>query len=205
MIVDPAERPWREVYHHLTDVVQPRPIAFVSTVSAAGLPNLAPFSFYNAISGNPPFVCFSPQLRGRDGEKKDTLRNVEETEEFVVATVTEAIAERMNLCSAEFSPEVNEFEAAGFTPIPSLRVRPARVAESPVNLECRLHQIVRLGDGPGAGSLIIGRVVMLHLDDALLVNGRVASERLQAVGRMGGSRYARTDSTFDMARPELPG
>jgi flavin reductase (DIM6/NTAB) family NADH-FMN oxidoreductase RutF len=202
MIVDPAAVAWREFYRFLTDVVQPRPIAFVSTVSAAGAPNLAPFSFYNAISANPPFVCFSPQLRGRDGAKKDTLRNVEETREFVVATVTEPIAERMNLTSAEFPPEVNEFEVGGFTPVPSLHVRPARVAESPVNLECRLHQIVTLGDGPGAGSLIIGRVLLMHLTDDLLVDGRVASERLQAIGRMGGSRYARTDSTFDMARPE---
>jgi flavin reductase (DIM6/NTAB) family NADH-FMN oxidoreductase RutF len=202
MIVNTEERPWREVYGLLTDVVQPRPIAFVSTLAADGTPNLAPFSFYNAVSANPPVVVFSPQLRGRDGAKKDTLRNVEATGEFVVATVTQAIAERMNLTSAEHPPEVNEFEVAGFTPLPSLLVRPARVAESPVNLECRLHQIVYLGDGPGAGSLIIGRVLLMHIDDALLVNGRVASERLQTVGRMGGSRYARTDSTFDMPRPE---
>jgi flavin reductase (DIM6/NTAB) family NADH-FMN oxidoreductase RutF len=202
MTIDPAERPWREFYRYLTDIVQPRPIAFVSTISAAGVPNLAPFSFYNAISANPPFVCFSPQLRGRDGAKKDTLRNVEETREFVVATVTEAIAEQMNRTSAEFAPEVNEFEIGGFTPVPSLRVRPARVAESPVNLECRLHQIVYLGDQPGAGSLIIGRVLLMHIDDAFVLDDRVPSERLQAIGRMGGSRYARTDSTFDMARPE---
>lgn len=202
MIVDPREHPWREVYGLLTDVVQPRPIAFVSTLSAAGAPNLAPFSFYNAVSANPPFVCFSPQRRGRDGTKKDTLRNVEETGEFVVATVTEAIAERMNLTSAEHPPEVNEFEIAGFTPLPSRLVRPFRVAESPVNIECRLHQIVYLGDGPGAGSLIIGRVLLMHIDDELIVNGRVASERLKAVGRMGGSRYAKTDSTFEMPRPE---
>jgi flavin reductase (DIM6/NTAB) family NADH-FMN oxidoreductase RutF len=202
MIVNPEERPWREVYQLLTDVVQPRPIAFVSTLSQEGLPNLAPFSFYNAVSGNPPFVVFSPQLRGRDGAKKDTLRNVEETGEFVVATVTEWIAEPMNKTSAELPPEVNEWEVGGFTPVASLTVRPARVAESPVNLECRVHQIVPLGDGPGAGNLVIGRVLLIHVEDHLLVSGRVASERLRAIGRMGGARYARTDSTFDMRRPD---
>jgi len=202
MRVDPAERPWREVYHVLTDVVQPRPIAFVSTLAGDGTPNLAPFSFYNAVSGNPPFVVFSPQLRGRDGTKKDTLANVEATGEFVVAAVTEAIAEAMNRTSAELPPEVNEWEVGGFTPLPSEQVRPPRVAESPVNMECRVHQIIPLGDGPGAGNLVIGRVLLIHVADHLLVNGRVASERLQAVGRMGGSRYARTDSTFEMIRPD---
>jgi flavin reductase (DIM6/NTAB) family NADH-FMN oxidoreductase RutF len=202
MRVDPAERPWREVYHVLTDVVQPRPIAFVSTLAADGTPNLAPFSFYNAVSGNPPFVVFSPQLRGRDGTKKDTLANVEATGEFVVATVTEAIAAAMNLTSAELPPEVSEWDVGGFTPLPSEQVGPPRVAESPVNMECRVHQIISLGDGPGAGNLVIGRVLLIHVADEILVNGRVASERLRAVGRMGGSRYAKTDSTFDMTRPD---
>lgn len=202
MLVNPEERPWREVYQLLTDVVQPRPIAFVSTLAADGAPNLAPFSFYNVVSGNPPFVVFSPQLRGRDAEKKDTLRNVEATGEFVVATVTEAIAEAMNRTSAELPPGVSEWDVGGFTPLPSLQVRPPRVAESPVNLECRLHQIVPLGDGPGAGNLVIGRVLLMHVADDLLVDGRVASERLRAVGRMGGARYARTASTFEMKRPD---
>lgn len=202
MIVNPEERSWREVYHVLTDVVQPRPIAFVSSLAADGTPNLAPFSFYNAVSGNPPFVLFSPQLRGRGGAKKDTLRNVEATGEFVVATVTEGIAEAMNRTSAELPPEVSEWEVGGFTPEPSHLVRPARVAESPVNIECRVHQIVSLGDGPGAGNLVIGRVLLIHVADDLIVNGRVASERLRAIGRMGGARYARTDSTFDLPRPD---
>jgi flavin reductase (DIM6/NTAB) family NADH-FMN oxidoreductase RutF len=154
------------------------------------------------VSGNPPIVVFSPQLRGRDGAKKDTLRNVEATGEFVVATATEGIAAGLNRTSAELPPEVNEWEVGGFTPVASQKVRPSRVAESPVNIECLVHQIIPLGDGPGAGNLVIGRVLLIHVADDLLVDGRVASERLRAIGRMGGARYARTDSTFEMTRPE---
>ena len=200
MIVDPEQLPWRDVYSLLTQIVQPRPIAFVSTVSGAGQVNLAPFSFYNAVSGNPPVVVFSPLLN-RDGSPKHTLANVRETGEFVVATVTEAIAAQMNECSAECPPHVCEFEYAGFTRRPAMLVRPPLVAESPVNLECRLLQIVPIGEEPGAGSLVIGRVLQIHVADDVLTEGGVDPAKLRAVGRMGGTLYARTDSVFSMERP----
>lgn len=179
--------------------VQPRPIAFVSTVSADGTANLAPFSFYNMISANPPVVVFCPAIN-RHGRKKDTLANIESTREFVIATVTEAIAERMNICSTEFEAGISEFEESGLTPVPAKKVKAFVVRESPVNIECRLRQVVSLGDGPGGGQAVFGDVVAVHVDEAVLTEGDLTCDpaKLKAVGRMGGSAYARTMDRFDL-------
>lgn len=192
---------WRELYPLAISIVLPRPIAWVSSLSADGVRNLAPFSFYNMVSANPPVVMFCPSVK-RDGSEKDSLRNVSATGEFVVATATEALAEKMNRCSAEVGPEVDEFEWAGLTPAPARFVRPALVAESPVNLECRLLEIKRFGDQPGAGCLVFGRIVAVHVDDAVLAqDGLVDPRKLKAVGRMGRLTYTRTTDTFDLPRP----
>ncbi len=177
--------------------VQPRPIAFVSTVDADGRANLAPFSFYNMLSANPPVVVFSPAIN-RHGGRKDTLVNIEATGEFVIATVSEPIAERMNICSTEFEHGISEFEKSGLTPAPAKKVRASLVAESPVNIECRLRQIVRLGEGPGGGQAVFGDVLAVHVDDSVLTPGDMVCDpdRLQAVGRMGGDLYARTLDRF---------
>ena len=137
----------------------PRAIGWVSTVDETGEPNLAPFSFFTAAGANPPHVLFCPMIRSTDGQQKDTLHNVRATGEFVVNIVTEALGPAMNITSTEFPAEVNEFAAAGLTPVPSSVVRPPRVGESPIHFECRLTQIVDLGDQPGAASVVIGEVV----------------------------------------------
>jgi flavin reductase (DIM6/NTAB) family NADH-FMN oxidoreductase RutF len=193
---------WADVYRLAITFVQPRPIAWVSSLSAAGGRNLAPFSFYNMVSANPPVVIFVPSLR-RDGTEKDTLRNVAATGEFVVATATESLAEKMNQCAAEVPPEVDEFDFAGLTPAPARLVRPALVAESPVNIECRLLEIKRLGDAPGAGCVVFGRILAIHVDDAVLADdGLVDPLKLRAVGRLGRLTYTRTTDLFDLPRPK---
>ncbi|UCG32777.1 MAG: flavin reductase family protein [Phycisphaerales bacterium] len=201
MFIDLAEteHSWRAMYRLYLTFVQPRPIALVSTVSATGVANLAPFSCYTLISSNPPVVVFCPAI-GRDGRPKDTLANIRATGEFVIATVTEGIAERMNICSTEFPAEVSEFEVSGLTPGKGRKTRPNLVADSPVNIECRLRQIVSIGEGPGGGQAVFGDVLAVHVDEGVLVEGdlRCDPAKLRAVGRMGGSLYARTTDRFSL-------
>ena len=201
MIIDPRATTPGNIYKLMVGVIVPRPIAFVSTLSAAGIRNLAPFSFFTGISANPPVICFAPMIRASDGRKKDTLRNIEETGEFVVNVVSEDFAEQMNVCSGEYPPEIDEFEAAGLTPIPSERVKPPRVAESRVNIECKLHQIVHVSDKPLGGSLVLGEIQCFHVLDALFEDYRIDPDALRAIGRMGGPAYTRTKDRFDMQRP----
>lgn len=204
MDVRPAEISYREFYRILINSVAPRPIAWVSTINSAGQANLAPFSFFNALSGKPPLLGFCPALRERpEGSvAKDTLRNIRETGEFVVNVVTFAVAEAMNSTSGEYEESINEFELAKLTPAPSSVVRPPRVAESPVNFECKLHQIVEFGTEAPSGSLVIGEIVSVHLDESVLKEGRLDPHTLDLIGRMGGMDYARTTDRFTMIRPK---
>lgn len=201
MFIDLAEteHSWRAMYRLYLTFVQPRPIALVSTLSAEGIANLAPFSCYTLISSNPPVVVFCPAI-GRDGQPKDTLDNIRATGEFVIATVTDRIAEQMNICSTEFPAEVSEFEVSGLTPVKGRKVWPNLVAESPVNMECKLRHVVSIGEGPGGGQAVFGDVVAVHVDEGVLVEGdlRCDPAKLQAVGRMGGSLYARTTDRFSL-------
>ena len=201
--IDTATTSWVDCYRRLTEVVIPRPIALVATVDPDGAPNLAPFSFFNIVSSNPPFLAFAPHRVGRTGSKKDTLRNVEQVGEFTVSVVTEEIAERVNSCAAPLPYGDSEFEHSGLTPVAAERVKAPLVAESPVGLECTLEEIRTYGEEGGAGSLVVGRVVLIHLDPALRdpSDGRVVAERLRAVGRMGGSLWCRTKDTFPLERP----
>jgi flavin reductase (DIM6/NTAB) family NADH-FMN oxidoreductase RutF len=201
LIVDPANTEPRNVYKLLIGAIVPRPIAFVSTISADGILNLAPFSFFTAASANPPVVCFAPSTRNA-GQKKDTLRNIEATGEFVVNVVSEAIAEQMNLCSADFPPEVDEFAASGLTPLPSDLVKPPRVRESHINMECRLMQVVYVSAKPMGGSLVIGEVIRFHVDDSIVDNYVIDPGKLRPIGRMGGPAYTRTTDRFDLERPK---
>ena len=155
MTIDPATIDTRTTYKLMIGMIVPRPIAFVSTVSAAGVLNLAPFSFFTGLGANPPAVCFCPSNRA-DGSHKDTLVNIEATGEFVVNMVSEAIAEQMNLTSGEYPPDVDEFALSGLTPTPSQAVKPPRVRESPAAMECRLLQVVRISPLPDGGNLVIG-------------------------------------------------
>ena len=201
MIINPSEQDYRNIYKLMVGVIVPRPIAFVSTLSAEGIRNLAPFSFFTGISANPPVICFSPMTRGPDASRKDTLRNIEAVKQFVVNVVSEEFAGKMNVCSAEFPPEVDEFEMSGLTPIPSDLVKPPRVKESHINMECRLVQIVHVSAKPLGGSLVLGEVLRFHIDDALFDDFKIDPGKLHAIGRMGGPTYTRTTDRFDMARP----
>jgi len=192
----------RDFYRHMTACITPRPIAWVSSLSPHGVPNLAPFSFFNGAGANPPAVVFCAANR-RDGSRKDTVLNVEATREFVVNIVSASMAEGMNACSETFPYEVSEFEQCGVSSAPSVKVRPPRVAESLVHFECVLHDLVRVGDGPLAGNLIIGRIVLLHVADSALDGaGNIDPDRLDTIGRMGGLLYTRTRDRFAMQRPE---
>jgi flavin reductase (DIM6/NTAB) family NADH-FMN oxidoreductase RutF len=202
MEFSPETLPWNQLYKLMIGAVVPRPIGWISTLDTQGRPNLAPFSFFNAVCANPPHVLFCPMVRGSDAETKDSLRNVRETGEFVVNIVTEALAEAMNATSGEYPAEINEFEVAGLTPVPSVVVRAFRVRESPVHFECRTAHIVDLGDEPGGGSVVIGRVVHVHVrEDVLLDGDKINLEALQPIGRLAGNFYCRVNDLFQMTRP----
>ncbi len=209
MIVSPSDLSHSDLYSIVLNSVAPRPIAWVSTMSASGDLNLAPFSFFNAVCIDPPLLAFAPGLRrpkqpeAGHGEAKDTLRNVRETKEFVVNLVTYELAEVMNLTSGEYDASVDEFGLAKLTPQSSKIVRPPRVAESPVSFECRLHQILDFSSRPTSSSLVIGQVVSIHIKDAHLKNGKLDRNSLDLIGRMGGIQYTRTTQRFEMVRPKV--
>jgi flavin reductase (DIM6/NTAB) family NADH-FMN oxidoreductase RutF len=192
----------RELYRTLLIAVGPRPIAWVSTLSKSGQRNLAPFSFFNAISATPPMLGFSPGIRQLpDGvETKGTLVNVRETGEFVVNVVTHELAEAMNVTSGEYEHGVDEFDLAKLAPRPSQVIRPPQVAASPVSFECKLDRILDFGK-PVSGSLVIGEIVALHIEDGVLKEGRLDVNALDLIGRMGGMQYTRATNRFEMPRP----
>jgi flavin reductase (DIM6/NTAB) family NADH-FMN oxidoreductase RutF len=199
VIVRTAELDIKENYKLLISSVVPRPIAFVSTLSADGILNLAPFSFFTAITARPPTIGFVSSRKGGETAKKDTLHNIESGGEFVVNIVTEYIAEQMHQTGADYAPEIDEFALSGLSPVPSLLVKPPRVSESPINLECKLYRTVEIGDGePGSGTLIIGEIIIYHVDDRLLVNGRIDSTLLKPVGKLAGSEYSTLGLRFTM-------
>lgn len=190
-----------EVYQLLVGVVTPRPIAWVTTLSATGTVNLAPFSFFNAFGANPPIVVFSPTLR-RDGSKKDTLLNLEQLGEFVLNAATAPLAEQVNLTSKEVPPDESEVSLAGLSTIPSVKVRPPRVAESPVSMECVVRQILPCGTGPIAANLVVGEVVVMHVADTVLdEKRRIDPRKLRTVARLGGSFWCHTSDLFEQKRP----
>jgi flavin reductase (DIM6/NTAB) family NADH-FMN oxidoreductase RutF len=191
----------RDAYALLISVILPRPIAWVSTVSADGRGNLAPFSFFQGVTANPPTLLFVA-ANTREGAKKDTLRNIEATGEFTVNLVPYSLAEAMNATSASLPHGESEFERFGIRAVPAARVRPPRVADSPVSLECVLDRIVSVGEGPLAGNVIFGRILHAHVDDAVLgADGRPDPAKLDLIGRLGGEGYVRTRERFDLRRP----
>ncbi|MDQ2899240.1 MAG: flavin reductase family protein [Acidobacteriota bacterium] len=202
MIVDPEREDYRNIYRLMVGAIVPRPIAFVSTMSADGRLNLAPFSFFTAISANPPVICFCPMVRG-DSSYKDTLNNIRVTDEFVVNVVSEDFASRMNVCSGEYPAGVDEFEKSGLTPVASDLVKPPRVLESRVNMECRLLRIVDVSAKPLGGSIVLGEVIRFHVSDEIFDNFKIDPDKLKPIGRMGGPTYTRTTDRFDMERPKV--
>ena len=203
MLLEPEKcDEWRPVYRILTALVQPRPIAWVSTLSQAGHVNLAPFSFFNVVCAKPPTVVFCPMWSGPQAVKKDTVRNIEETGEFVIQVVSKALAEQMNKTACEVAFEVDEFEVAGLSQAESLKVKPPRVAEAKAFLECKLSQIVKVGEGSGAGCAIFGEVVCIEVSDELMLEGdRVSLDALDPIGRLSGSDYCGVGDRFSLERP----
>lgn len=190
--IDPKNIATKDLHQFMLGAVAPRPIAFASTISLDGIPNLAPYSFFNAFSSNPPIVIFSSNRRVANNTTKDTLKNVQDTGEVVINVVSHSIVRQMAIASIEYDPGVNEFEKAGFTPLASELVRPFRVAESPVQMECKVEQILPLGEGGGAGNLIICRIVLMHIsEDVLTESGRIDPHKIDLMGRMGRFYYAR--------------
>jgi len=191
-IIDPATTPTKDLHQFLLGVVAPRPIAFVSTVDENGQPNLAPYSFFNCFSSNPPILVFSSNRRVANNTTKDTLHNVQATGEVVINAVSHRIVRQMTVASIEYPKDISEFEKAGLTPIAADLVKPFRVKESPAQMECKVEQIIPLGEEGGAGHLVVCRVVRMHLSEEVLdEKGRINPHKIDLMGRMGRAFYTR--------------
>ena len=202
--IDPINLETKKLHKILLSSIAPRPIAFASTIDSNGNVNLSPFSYFNVFSSNPPILIFSPSRRVRDNTTKHTLENAMETKEVVINVVNFPIVEQMSKSSVEYEKGVNEFIETGLTQVKSMLVKPPRVLESPVSFECKVQDIVSLGESGGAGQLIIAKVVQIHIDKKFIDNnGDIDSEKLDLVARMGGDWYTRTtkESMFKIPKP----
>ncbi|MGE0560930.1 MAG: flavin reductase family protein [Flavobacteriales bacterium] len=202
--VNTSELTTQKIHQILLGAVGPRPIAFASTIDKNGNRNLSPFSFFNVFSATPPILIFSPARSGRTGETKNTFDNVKEIPEVVINVVNYDIVQQMSLASSPFAKDVDEFIKSGLTPIPSDIVKPFRVKESPVQFECKVNQIIELGQNGGAGNLIICEVLRIHINEAILADdGLIDQKKIDLVSRMGGNWYCRADenSMFEIAKP----
>ena len=205
MIFDPADHPFQDTHKLMIGSIVPRPIAFVSTISSDGKHNVAPFSYFNGVCSKPPTIMFAPARRGWDGEEKDTLINIRDTNEFVVNIVSESFGKQMVMCSTDFEADVNEFDVSGLTAVESQKITPHRVGESKISFECTLNQIVEIGDGSaGSGFLVIGTIVLFHIDDDIYDNGRILIDKLEPLGRLAGNWYTRTTDTLKIVRKIKP-
>ncbi len=202
MMLDFGQLQTRDAYQWMIATILPRPIAWVSTISAEGKTNLAPFSFFQGVTANPPTLMFVP-VNNRQGHKKDTVRNIEAVPEFVVNLVSRELAEQMNACASLLPYGESEFEKFGIAAAASQHVRPPRVAAAPVAFECTLHQIVSIGEGPLAANVIFGRIHAAHIrDDVLGADGRPDAGKLDLIGRLGGEDYTTTRERFTIERPD---
>ena len=204
LTIDPAELGNPKTHHYLLGAVGPRPICFASTIDQDGVPNLAPFSFFNVFSSNPPVAIFSPARSGRTGKQKDTYNNVKIIPEVVINVVNYSIVEKMSLASSPYDPDVDEFIKSGLTPIESETVKPFRVKESPVQMECEVFNVMELGETGGAGNLIMCKIKKIHINEEILdENQMIDQEKIDLVSRMGGNWYCRADanSMFEIAKP----
>lgn len=204
MSIDPTTIPIPQLQGYLQSAVAPRPIALASTVDKDGQVNLSPFSFFNVFSANPPILVFSPARRGTNGTTKHTLENVLEVPEVVINIVNHSMVEQMSLSSTEYERGVDEFVKSGFTPLTSEVVKPPRVAEAPVSFECTVDQVIALGDGPGAGNLVLARIRRIHIKEQFLnEQGQLDTTKLDLVARMGANWYCRAsgDALFEIPKP----
>jgi flavin reductase (DIM6/NTAB) family NADH-FMN oxidoreductase RutF len=197
----------QERQNYLTSGIGPRPIALVSSISEEGIPNLAPFSFFNAFGANPPTVAFSPARRGRDGSLKDTYYNVKANKECAIAMVSYDMVEQVSLASSEYDEEVNEFIKSGLTAVASTKIKPAGIAEAPIWFECIVKDIIHTGDQNGAGNIVICEIVVFHINEDVIVNNKIDPNKADIVGRFGGNDYIRASGSavFDVAKPTSKG
>jgi flavin reductase (DIM6/NTAB) family NADH-FMN oxidoreductase RutF len=203
-IIDPNTIPPHILHRNLLSAIAPRPIAFASTIDSLGKANLSPFSCFNVFGVNPSTLIFSPSRSGRTNELKDTYLNVKEVPEVVINIVTYSMVEQMNLASTEFQRGVNEFFKSGFTPVPSEKVKPYRVKESPVQIECKVRQVIETGTGAGSANLIICEVLLIHVNDKVLdKTGMIDTRKLDVVGRLGADYYVRASgrALFTLEKP----
>lgn len=203
--IDPEAIATKDLHQFIVGAVAPRPIAFASTIDENGVANIAPYSFFNAFSSNPPILVFSSNRRVGDNGTKDTLHNVEKNKEVVINVVNYNMVRQMALASISYPSEVSEFDKSGLTPLPSETVAPFRIKESPVHFECRVQEIITLGDHGGAGHLIICKVLRLHIDQAVLNGERIDPQKLDLVGRLGRAHYVRASGAaiFDVYQSPL--
>ncbi|HAE30530.1 MAG TPA: flavin reductase [Flavobacteriales bacterium] len=204
LTINPKDIPVPKLHHYLLGSIGPRPICFASTVDANGVGNIAPFSFFNVFSANPPIAIFSPARSGRTNTTKDTYNNVKQIPEVVINVVNYSIVHQMSLASSPYPPEISEFDKSGLTPVPSELVRPFRIKESPVQLECKVVEVKELGNEGGAGNLIICEIIKLHIsEDVLNEDQMVDQKKIDLVARMGGNWYCRADqnSMFEIEKP----
>ena len=201
----PTEIDNRNLYGFFTSAVIPRPIAFVSTIDSQGRVNLSPFSYFNVVSTRPPMLIFAPVRSARNGQQKDTYENVKEVAECVIHIVNYTVAEQMNATSAAFPRGVNEFREVGLTEVPSDLVRPPRVKECPIAFECKVTQVIELGESGGAGNLVLCEILKIHADESILTEeGKVDAAKLDVIGRLGGNQYVRVtpENIFEVKKPE---
>ncbi len=204
LTINPSDLPVQKLHQYLLGAIGPRPIAFASTIYVDGKPNLAPFSFFNVFSANPPILIFSPARSGRSNTTKDTYNNVKVVPEVVINVVNYDIVQQMSLASSPYPSNVDEFVKSGFTSLASETIKPMRVAESPVQFECKVNQVVELGNEGGAGNLIICEVTRIHINENVLdENGMIDQHKIDLVSRMGGDWYCRADqnSMFEIKKP----
>jgi len=202
--INPKEIEVPKLHHYLLGAVGPRPIAFASTVDEQGNRNLSPFSFFNVFSANPPIMVFSPARSGRTGDTKNTFDNVKATKEVVINIVNYNIVQQMSLSSSPYDAEIDEFEKSGLTPIASETIKPDRVKEAPVQFECKVNEIIELGQNGGAGNLVICEVLKIHINENVLdEKGMIDQHKIDLVSRMGGNWYCRADknSMFEIEKP----
>ena len=202
--IDLSEIGVPKAHHYLLSAVGPRPICFASTIDEKGRPNLAPFSFFNVFSSNPPIAVFSPSRSGRTGQHKDTFNNVQKVKQVVINLVNYKMVEQMSLASSPYSPETDEFVKSGLTPLKSELIKPFRVKEAPVQMECEVIEIKEFGESGGAGNLVICKILKMHIAEELLNDKKmIDQEKIDLVARMGGDWYCRTDSNsmFEIKKP----
>ena len=205
MIYDPDNLPFQEIHKLMIGSIVPRPIAFVSTISKDGKNNIAPFSYFNGVCSSPPTIMFAPARRGWDGSEKDTLVNIRDTKEFVVNIVSESFAKKMVKCSTDYESNIDEFIVSGLNHIPSEKIISPRLSEAKISFECKLNQIVEVGDGKaGSGFIVIGNVILFHIDDSVMIDGRIDIEKLNPIGRLAGNWYTRPTDNFRIQRKIKP-